>query len=168
MARRGGSRHGNPTANQQPKNNKSKSRNSKKKSKKSAQSRLQDAFQIASKQTGSDSETDFDSYPNSNSHKKKKNSAILNIRSKIEGGNEDDESEDDFEDEELDSDEALTSDDDYDVLNSKFSQSLRDRGENGTNYDADDWEGGYDSVDEDELIPLSEVWDQCGKRHCAQ
>ncbi|GME77367.1 unnamed protein product [Ambrosiozyma monospora] len=158
MARRGGSRHSNPTANQHTKNNKSKSRN-KKKSKKSTQSRVQDAFQIASKQTGSDSETEFDSYFNSKSHKKK-NSAILNIRSKIEGGNEDEESDDDFDDEELDSDEALTSDDDYDVLNSKFSQSLRDRGENGTNYDADDWEGGYDSVDEDELIPLSEVWDR--------
>ncbi|KAG7826800.1 hypothetical protein KL920_005243 [Ogataea angusta] len=55
----------------------------------------------------------------------------------------------DFEDEELDSDEALDSDDDYDVLNSKFSQTIRDKGETDT---------GYDSIDESELIPLSEVW----------
>ncbi|KAG7888670.1 hypothetical protein KL908_005030 [Ogataea polymorpha] len=55
----------------------------------------------------------------------------------------------DFEDEELDSDDALNSEDDYDVLNSKFSQSIRDK---------DEADEGYDSIDESELIPLSEVW----------
>ncbi|KAG7898802.1 hypothetical protein KL907_005156 [Ogataea polymorpha] len=55
----------------------------------------------------------------------------------------------DFEDEELDSDDALNSEDDYDVLNSKFSQNIRDK---------DEADEGYDSIDESELIPLSEVW----------
>ncbi|KAG7924710.1 hypothetical protein KL925_005141 [Ogataea polymorpha] len=55
----------------------------------------------------------------------------------------------DFEDEELDSDDALNSEDDYDVLNSKFSQTIRDK---------DEADEGYDSIDESELIPLSEVW----------
>lgn len=55
---------------------------------------------------------------------------------------------------------ALGSDDDYDILNSKFSQTIRDKkGE----IDENDSEGGYTSIDEDELLPLSAVWDMDSK-----
>lgn len=57
-------------------------------------------------------------------------------------------------DEELDSDEALASDDDFDVLNSKFSQTIRDRGGAA---DLDD--EGSASYDELELVTLSQAWD---------
>ncbi|ODV72454.1 Utp14p [Cyberlindnera jadinii NRRL Y-1542] len=81
----------------------------------------------------------------------------------------DDEGEDqEFEDEELDSDEALGSDDDFDVLSSKFSQTLRDKAKSkkksGTKHQSDgqeeeEEEEGYNSIDESELVPLSAVWD---------
>ncbi|KAH3672103.1 hypothetical protein WICPIJ_010147 [Wickerhamomyces pijperi] len=77
-----------------------------------------------------------------------------------------------FEDEELDSDEALGSDDDFDVMSSKFSQSIRDKakklkskGKNKGRRDEeseeseDDEEEDYDSVDEGEFVSLTEVWD---------
>lgn len=63
----------------------------------------------------------------------------------------------DFEDEEIDSDEALGSDDDYDVMSSKFSQTLRDKRKNAE-YDEDEMDG-YISLDENDLLPLSQVWD---------
>lgn len=66
------------------------------------------------------------------------------------------EDDDDFDDEELDSDEALNSDDDYDVLNSKFSQTIRDKRKNKTGEDSD---SEYDSIDESQLVTLSEAWD---------
>lgn len=56
----------------------------------------------------------------------------------------------DLEDEELDSDEALGSEDEYDVLNSKFSQTIRDGNED---------DEGYSSIDELELVTLSQAWD---------
>lgn len=71
-------------------------------------------------------------------------------------------------DEEIDSDEALGSDDEFDVLDSKFSQTLRDkqdkkklrdkrraRGQNVS--ESEDEE--YDSFDESQLVGLSEAWD---------
>lgn len=63
--------------------------------------------------------------------------------------------DDEFEDEELDSDEALGSDDDYDVLNSKFSQTIRDKRKNKD----EESESEYDSIDESQLVTLSEAWD---------
>lgn len=63
----------------------------------------------------------------------------------------------DFEDEEIDSDEALGSDDDYEVMSSKFSQTLRDKRKNAE-YDEDEMDG-YISLDENDLLPLSQVWD---------
>ena len=83
-------------------------------------------------------------------------------------------SSDSFVDEELDSDEAYGSDAYDDVLNSKFSQTIRDRqkkrrskGElDGTSSDDDrspeendEDDENYTSIDEDELMPLSAVWD---------
>ncbi|RCK66054.1 U3 small nucleolar RNA-associated protein 14 [Candida viswanathii] len=72
-------------------------------------------------------------------------------------------------DEEIDSDEALGSDDDYDVLNSKFSQTIRDKrkkmkrkgnDEEGDEEEEDDEsDGEYDSLDEGQLVTLSEAWD---------
>ncbi|KAF8004943.1 hypothetical protein HF325_000400 [Metschnikowia pulcherrima] len=70
---------------------------------------------------------------------------------------------DGLEDEELDSDEAMASDDDYDVLNTKFSQTIRDkskkrrRGEDSDSSSEDD--EGYHSIDESQLVTLSEAWD---------
>ena len=73
--------------------------------------------------------------------------------------------EEEFEDEELDSDEALGSDDDYDVLNSKFSQTIRDRAKakklkgNRPLLSDDEEEDGYSSVDESQWVTLSQAWD---------
>lgn len=67
--------------------------------------------------------------------------AIMDARKHMDGA-----SEQDFEDEELDSDEALGSSDEYEMLD-KASKN----------------DDGYDSIDETELIPLSEVWDRDDK-----
>lgn len=66
-------------------------------------------------------------------------------------------------DEEIDSDDALGSDDDYDVLNSKFSQTIRDKarkkrlGKKVNESESED--EGYSSIDEGQLVTLSEAWD---------
>lgn len=74
-----------------------------------------------------------------------------------------------FEDEEIDSDEAFGSDDDFDVLESKFSQTIRDKekkkklqqkkskGRPLPQSESED--DGYASIDEDQLVPLSVAWD---------
>ncbi|KAH3671280.1 hypothetical protein OGAPHI_000503 [Ogataea philodendri] len=98
-----------------------------------SQNRALDALQIAEQETNGIDGDDS----GSEAENQKFKSGVLTVDGK------------EFEDEELDSDEALDSDDDYDVLNSKFSQTVRDKGEEDT---------GYDSIDESELIPLSEVW----------
>ncbi|KAG7713210.1 hypothetical protein KL949_005258 [Ogataea haglerorum] len=95
--------------------------------------RALDALEIAEAEQNSFSDTGSESEGDNQKFK----SGVLTVDGK------------DFEDEELDSDEALDSDDEYDVLSSKFSQTVRDKGEAET---------GYDSIDESELIPLSEVW----------
>ncbi|KAL6942652.1 hypothetical protein ACO0QE_003837 [Hanseniaspora vineae] len=77
--------------------------------------------------------------------------------SDAEGDDEDD--EDDFEDEEIDSDEAFGSDEEIDVLDSRFSQTIRDKLKNGEEIDEIDEEDGYTSIDEDDLLPLSAIWD---------
>lgn len=77
-----------------------------------------------------------------------------------------------LEDEELDSDEAMGSDDDYDVLSTKFSHTLRAKnkktkqknkknGSVSSESESDDAESddGYHSVDESQFVPLSEAWD---------
>ncbi|CCH45378.1 U3 small nucleolar RNA-associated protein [Wickerhamomyces ciferrii] len=116
--------------------------------------RAQNAFEIAqreelSKNDDSDSSDD---------------GAIVDPRKKFRD-QENDGSDEEFEDEEIDSDEALGSDDDFDVLNSKFSQTIRDKqkklkkGEVDDDEEDDDEEDGYHSVDESEFLPLSAVWD---------
>lgn len=91
---------------------------SKSKAKRSNQKYL-NAFEIAERQAnGSESENEH----NFSDDDRVQNgimdaSRFLNNR---KGG-------DDFEDEEIDSDEALGSDDDYDILDSKFSQTIRDK-----------------------------------------
>lgn len=84
---------------------------------------------------------------------------------------------DEFSDEELDSDEALGSDDDFDVLSSKFSQTIRDkekkrklrekkrrRGQEASESESEDEEDeGYASIDENQLVSLSEAWDMDDK-----
>lgn len=82
---------------------------------------------------------------------------------------EDGDNHGDFSDSEIDSDAALGSDDDYDVLNSKFSQTLRDkakrrrlaekRGEEYHSSSDDNDDEGYASIDELEMVPLSVAWD---------
>lgn len=70
-------------------------------------------------------------------------------------------SDDEPEDEEIDSDGVLGSDDDYDVMNSKFSQTIRDKAKKESKaLDADD---AYDSIDESQLVGLSEAWDMDDK-----
>lgn len=71
--------------------------------------------------------------------------------------------ESDLEDEELDSDEALALDDDYDVLSSKFSQTIRDKQKRRKGKRSEESESsedeGYSSIDESQLVTLSEAWD---------
>ncbi|CDO93730.1 unnamed protein product [Kluyveromyces dobzhanskii CBS 2104] len=92
-----------------------------------------------------------------------KHGAIMNARKGHDSGSD----EDDFEDEELDSDEALGSDDDYDVLSSKISQTIRDKRkakkEVEKYYDSEQDEGGYTSIEEEELVSLSAAWDMDDK-----
>lgn len=125
-----------------------------------------DAYQIAeraeNRNNGVDSEDDDDDIH-------KVTLGVLNASRLIKGKNNDDngnDEESEFEDEELDSDEALGSDDDYDVLNSKFSQTLRDKAKRdkrrlkGDDLSSSDEEDeGYASIDENKLVSLSEAWD---------
>lgn len=89
--------------------------------------------------------------------------AIVNPRKRFGNADgEDYESNSEFEDEELDSDEALGSDDDFDILNSKFSQTIRDKKKKlkkGEIEQLDEEDEGYNSVDESQFLPLSAVWD---------
>lgn len=115
--------------------------------------RAQNALEIAEKEmagneSGSDGNFDFED----------DNGPVVNLLRKVRGDDADGSDEDSFEDEELDSDEALGSDDDYDVLNSKMSQTIRDRKKNKNSVSSED-EGGYTSIDEADLVPLSQVWD---------
>lgn len=59
-------------------------------------------------------------------------------------------------DEEIDSDEALGSDEDEEEFFGKFKGNRQQQ--------EDDDDGGYDSIDENELLPLSAIWDLNEKR----
>lgn len=118
-----------------------------KSNKKRSHKKIANAFEIAERQVngGNDSGSESDV-----------EDGVLNASKFMNKGS------DEFVDEEIDSDEALGSDDDYDVLNSRFSQTIRDKtkqrktepdlGESSS-------EEEYDSINEDELVGLSEVWD---------
>lgn len=120
--------------------------------------RAQNALEIAEKQMAGDVSDSDDGYGSGEN-----NGHVVNLLKKVQGGNGDDSEEDSFEDEELDSDEALGSDDDYDVLNSKMSQTIRDRKKAKKDSMSED-EGGYTSIDEADLVPLSQVWDMDDKQ----
>lgn len=139
------------------------------KSKSKSSNRILNAFELAQREVdGSDSDNDTRVSSHSG---KRRNGAVVNLLKRVERGyngsddeyeseNRNVESDDDFEDEILDSDEALGSDDDYDVMDSKMSQTLRDKKAQGIELnDEDIEEGGYTSIDEDQLMPLSQIWD---------
>lgn len=130
-------------------------KNIKRKTRAKSNKRAQNAFEIAQQQERA---------RNGDSDSSDDDGAIINPRKRF--GNEDGEdnnSNSEFEDEELDSDEALGSDDDFDILNTKFSQTIRDKQKKikkGQIEEGDDDEDeGYQSVDESQLLPLSAVWD---------
>lgn len=124
--------------------------------KKQSKRRAFSALEIARREIeGDDSGSDIES---SGRH-----GAIINPNK----GSDDESGSESFEDEELDSDEALGSEDDYDVFNSKFSQTIRDKRKANKEiekyYDSENDEGGYTSIEEEELLPLSAVWDMDDK-----
>ncbi|SCU90958.1 LAFA_0F01068g1_1 [Lachancea sp. 'fantastica'] len=132
---------------------------------KSSGRRAQNALEIAQRELDgfSDPETGL-------SHDLHRNGTVVNPHRNGSDG-DDDSGDEKFEDEEIDSDEALGSEDEFDVMNSKFSQTLRDRKKSGKNSEMlsdDEDEGGYTSIDEGELLPLSEVWDMDEKNSSVQ
>lgn len=127
--------------------------------------RYQNAFELAQKQEardkkGAHSDEDYDSLDEEDLQVRE---GVMDARKFLK--NQDDLS--DLDDEDLDSDEALGSDDDFDVLNSKFSQTIRDKQKNNKRgkmalneaNSEDDEDGGYSSIDESQLVTLSEAWD---------
>lgn len=114
--------------------------------KRRSEKKILDAFHLAERgQNGSDgSDSDNDEL--------QVRDGVMDARKFMKNQDDDDA----FEDEEIDSDEALNSDDDYDVLNSKFSQTIRDKRKNKQDVESD---GEYDSIDESQLVTLSEAWD---------
>ncbi|CAD6638554.1 CEI_1a_G0039280.mRNA.1.CDS.1 [Saccharomyces cerevisiae] len=136
----------------------------KKKSKSRSKSsrRVLDALQLAEREINGEFDNTSD---NDKRHDARRNGTVVNLLKRSKGDTNSDEDgidSESFEDEELNSDEALGSDDDYDILNSKFSQTIRDKKENA-NYEEEEDEGGYTSIDEEDLMPLSQVWDMDGK-----
>lgn len=121
--------------------------------------RAQNALEIAEKEMEGNGSGSDDGYGSGDD-----NGHVVNLLKKVQGTNGEESGEDSFEDEELDSDEALGSDDDYDVLNSKMSQTIRDRRKNNKKASLSEDEGGYTSIDEEELVPLSQVWDMDDKQ----
>lgn len=128
--------------------------------------KILDAFQIAERaENGSGSEDGGDG-------DMEILDGVMDARKLVKDGS----ASDKFIDEELDSDEALGSDDDFDILNSKFSQSIRDkkkkakelerkkrRGEQVSDDEDSEEDEGYHSIDESKLVSLSEAWDMDDK-----
>ncbi|SCV02000.1 LAME_0G19922g1_1 [Lachancea meyersii CBS 8951] len=134
---------------------------------KPSKKRVQNALEIAQRELNgsSDEESGF-------SRDLRRNGTVINPHRRSSDAG-DDSTEDKFEDEEIDSDEALGSEDEFDVMNSKFSQTIRDRKKTAKNGDLpsddeEDEEGGYTSIDEDDLMPLSAVWDLDDKTNSVQ
>ena len=142
----------------------------KKSTKKRSSKKILDAFQIAERaENGSDS----DNYNSGSDDDLTVQDGVLDASKFFKELRRPDGK---FDDEEIDSDEALGSDDDYDILNSKFSQTIRDkakkrktkekkrrRGEQVSSDESeeeeDEDEAGYASIDESQLVSLSEAWD---------
>ncbi|CUM57672.1 unnamed protein product [Debaryomyces tyrocola] len=145
-------------------------KNSKNKSstRKRSSQKVLDAFQIAERAENR-SEDDSDNRPGDEDDLEV-HDGIMDASKFLANKSKDDEG---LSDEELDSDEALGSDDDYDVLTSKFSQTIRDkekkrklnekkrkRGEyRDSESEDEDEDEGYASIDESQLVTLSQAWD---------
>lgn len=145
-------------------------RKQKQSGKKRSTRKIQDAFQIAQR---AENQGDSDNSGNESDDLVVRD-GVMNARKFLGKGKEDQDGSDD--DEEIDSDEALGSDDDYDVLNSKFSQTIRDkakkakkrardnkRGKAHSDSDDSDEDEVYDSIDESQFVGLSEAWDMDDK-----
>lgn len=139
-----------------------KSKGMKKSGKTRSSRKIIDAYQIAERQERKNHPGDFDDDESDNDVPFEE--GVLDARKFLNDGQQDE----DLLDEEIDSDEALASDDDYDVLNSKFSQTIRDKAkkrklgqdsDSESGIDVDDDENAYDSIDEGQLVTLSEAWD---------
>lgn len=133
------------------------------KSKRSKQ-KILNAFEIAERQeNGSASENEYNSDDNDDLNVQ---NGILDASKFFSEGQTKD-----LDDEEIDSDEALGSDDDYDILSSKFSQTIGDKAKKQKENDKrrrkgevvseeeEDEDEGYHSVDESQFVGLSEAWD---------
>jgi U3 small nucleolar RNA-associated protein 14 len=155
---------------------KNNSKNNKSNSRKKVANRIQNALEIAERQINAPGESEEYVKKSRNA---RLNGTIVNPFKK-QKGDRDDDSDDgskfdygkgfdiegsDFEDEEIDSDEAFGSDEElFDAYDSKFSQTVRDlklkNGDaNGNHSDEDFDPEAYTSIDEDELMPLSAIWD---------
>lgn len=138
-----------------------KSKGVKKSGKNRSSRKIIDAYQIAERQERKDHPRDFNDDDSDNDVPFEE--GILDARKFLSDGQQDE----DLLDEEIDSDDALASDDDYDVLNSKFSQTIRDKAKRkklGQDSDSEsevdiDGDEAYDSIDEGQLVTLSEAWD---------
>lgn len=122
--------------------------------------RAQNALELAQNELGDSEYSDENDYTGGRD-------GVLNISKRGQAGDDLEGSENDeesFEDEDLDSDEALGSDDEYDVMNSKFSQTIRDKKKDKqrSQEPIGDSDEEYTSIDEADLLPLSAVWDKAG------
>lgn len=118
-----------------------------------SQQKIQDAFQLAERAESrgkNQPESDLD-----DDQDLPLKEGVLDARKFL---NKED-AESDLDDEELDSDEALGLDDEFDVLNSKFSQTIRDQQKLGYREELEEEDQGYESLDEAQLVTLSEAWD---------
>ena len=155
---------------------KNNSKNNKNDSRKKVANRIQNALEIAERQINAPGESEEYVKRSKNA---KLNGTIVNPFKKQKNNRNDDDSDDgskfnygkdfdiegsDFEDEEIDSDEAFGSDEDvFDAYDSKFSQTVRDLKLKDKSKYSDSEEDidpeAYTSIDEDDLMPLSAIWD---------
>lgn len=141
----------------------------KSKSRSKSTKRALNALEIAKKELDGGASDSDDGQYNS-----RRNGTVVNLLKRVErndGSDSEDLSNDSFEDEELDSDEALGPDDDFGVMGPKLSQAVRDGKTSYSNeeIDVDNInDGGYTSIEEDDLMSLSQVWDMDNKNTTRQ
>ncbi|KAL6927087.1 hypothetical protein ACO0SA_003377 [Hanseniaspora valbyensis] len=160
---------------------KNNSKNNKVNSRKKVANRVQNALEIAERQLNGPLESE--EYVKRSNNAKLNGTIVNPFKKQKRNGGDDDDSDDgekyeygknfdidgsDFEDEEIDSDEAFGSDEEFfDAYDSKFSQTVRDlklsnkkrnRGEIESE-DSDKEPEEYTSIDEGDLMPLSAIWD---------
>lgn len=159
---------------------KNNSKNNKNNSRKKVANRVQNALEIAERELNGPLESEEYVKRSNNAKlngtivnpfkKQKRQDDSSDDGEKYEYGKDFDVDGSDFEDEEIDSDEAFGSDEDlFDAYDSKFSQTVRDlklsnnkrnRGDmEGNNIDSDVEPEEYTSIDEGDLMPLSAIWD---------